>query len=202
MKKLLILIFTICCFNVFSNDIVNIYADNDPNLMGVSKEKVWLKSYMLSNFEYYQTLSTETNKGYLTPVTVSRDLFYLLDEFLEFQDIYRKGNVIVTKEDGIYHFHDEDISLQFSFGLEKASDPIFNIIENIYKNDPKNATAVLNHYLDSWVIRIYSAENVVNPDIETLDFDDILITATIIGEKFQWLWGIHDGVDYVYQKIK
>ncbi len=203
MKKYLIFIFlTLMGFNIFADQIVNIWADNSPLHLGVSKERVWLKSYFLSNFNYYPTLDTDTKIGVPTVVTVSRELYFLLDDLLMYDKSFTKNSVIVSKSDNIYTFIDNSIQLEISFSLEKPGQDILNIISMIYKNDEKTKKIVTDHYLQSWIIRIHSAENVISPDLNTLDFDDILISATIIGEKFQWLWGVHDGVDYLYNSLK
>lgn len=203
MKKYLILIMlTLISFNSFADNIVNIWADNSPLNLGVSKERVWLKSYFLSNFNYYSTLDTETKLGVPTVVTVSREFYFLLDELLKSNQSYTKGTVTISKSGNIFNFIDSSIQLDISFSLEKPGAEILNIISVIYKNDIKTKKIVTDHYLESWIIRIHSAENVIAPDLETLEFDDILISATIIGEKSQWLWGVHDGVDYVYSSLK
>ncbi len=201
MKKLLLLLLLVTSLYGFSDGIVNIWADNDSDNMGVSKDRVWLKSYMLSNFEYYSTLKTESTDGVLTPITVSRELYFLLDELLQFQNIFIKDSVTIEKIDNVYNFTDTSLGMEISFSLEKPTKVVFDVIKSVYENDAKTEKIVIDHYLDSWIIRIHSAENVVSPDINTLDFDDILITATIIGEKSQWLWGLHDGVDYIYSMI-
>lgn len=202
MKKLTIILFLfILGNNIYSDDIVNIWADNSSLDLGVSRDRIWLKSYFISNFEYYNTLETETSNGVLTLVTASRDLYFLLEELLKYNDYFTKGDVIIQRKENIYIFENKLISLKFSFSLEKPGLEVFDIIDTIYEKDLKTKKEVTDHYLESWVIRIYSAENVVSPDINTLDFDDILITATIIGEGFQWLWGVHDGVDFVSKSL-
>lgn len=201
-KYLLFILFTILNFNTFSDQIVNIWADNSPLYLGVSQERVWLKSYFLSNFNYYPTLDTEKKTGIPTIVTVSRELYFQLDELLMYEKSYTKDSITISKSGNIYTFIDNSIQLEISFSLEKPGQKILNIISMIYKDDNKTKKIVSDHYLQSWIIRIHSAENVIAPDLNTLDFDDILISATIIGEKFQWLWGVHDGVDYVYDSLK
>lgn len=201
-KSFMLLLCFLINIVIYSDQIVNIWADNSPLNLGVSKERVWLKSYFLDNFEYYSTLSTETKVGVPTVVTVSRDLFFLLEDLLKHENTYSKDFITIKKKDKIYTFTDSSIGLDFSFGLEKPSKEVLNMIKSIYKDDLKTQNEVIDHYLESWVIRIYSAENVISPDLNTLDFDDILITATIIGEKFQWLWGVHDGVDYIFDKLR
>lgn len=203
MKRIcLILTMLIITTNIFSDDIVNIWADNSAIDLGASRDRVWLKSYFLSNFEYYNTINTETNSGVLTIVTASRDLYFLLDDLLKFEESYTSGDITISRSENIYTFINESISLQFSFSLEKPGLEVFNIISSIYEKDKKTMQEVTDHYLESWVIRIYSAENVISPDINSLEFDDILITASIIGEEFQWLWGVHDGVNYIYKNLK
>ncbi|OQY41015.1 MAG: hypothetical protein B6229_00195 [Spirochaetaceae bacterium 4572_7] len=197
MKRLSLLIFIFVSFNLYSDDIVNIWADNSIENMGVSKNRVWLKSYFLSTFENFITINTESTEGVLTPITVSRTLYFKLEKLLKFDPEYHLDTISISKKGHVYHFIDRSIQLEFSFGLEKPGDDIIRLIDIIYGNDEENKKAVLDHYLESWVVRIYSGENVFSPDINTLDFSDVLITATIIGEKFQWLWGIHDGTDYL-----
>ena len=197
MKRLCLLIFILVSFNIYSDDIVNIWADNSVENMGVSKDRIWLKSYFLSTFEDFSTIKTESNAGVLTPITVSRSLYFKLEKLLKFNPEYNRDTISISKKGRVYHFIDRSIQLEFSFGLEKPGDNIIRLIDRVYGADKEDKKAVLDHYLESWVVRIYSGENVTSPDVNILDFSDILITATIIGEKFQWLWGIHDGTDYL-----
>ena len=203
MRKIatIIFIYLAVISNIYSDDIVNIWADNSAEDLGASRDRVWLKSYFLSNFEYYSTLQSESPNGELTVVTASRELYFLLDDLLKFDESYTHGDVTISKNDGIYTFIKKSISLDISFSLEKPGVEVFDIINSIYEKDPKTRKEVIDHYLESWVIRIYRAENVISPDINTIYYDDILITASIIGENFQWLWGVHDGVDYVYKSL-
>lgn len=201
-KSLLLLSLLFFSINIFADQIVNIWADNSPVTLGVSKERVWLKSYFLSNFEYYSTINTESRVGVPTIVTVSRELYFLLDELLKHKESFSKGTSTISKLGDIYTFVDSSIQLEISFSLEKPGKEVLNIIAMTYKDDPKTKKIVTDHYLESWIIRIHSAENAIEPDLNSLDFDDILISATIIGEKFQWLWGVHDGVDYIYNSLK
>lgn len=203
MKKVclvLTVIFNLC--TLFSNDIVNIWADHSVDMYGVSKERVWLKSYFLSSFDDYTTLNTESNKGVLTAVTASRELYFLLNDLLKFENSYEKEGFKITKDGDIYNFEDDIYQLDISFSLEKVSEEILDTINEVYKNDRKTRDEVTAHYLESWVIRIYRAENVSSPDFNSLEYDDILVSATIIGESFQWLWGLHDGVDYLYKVLR
>jgi hypothetical protein len=45
------------------------------------------------------------------------------------------------------------------------------------------------------VIRIHEAENVYRPETARIDYEDVLISASLLGDEFQPLWGIHDGND-------
>lgn len=202
MKRVVIFVLLVLKLTAFSQDIVNIWSDHIPENMGVSEDRVWLKSYFLDNFEDFTTLNTETKSGVLTVVTVSRDVYFMLQDLFRFESEYKKDGVIITKEGGVYHFVDTNIQLKFSFSLEKPSTPIFSIINEVYKDDEKNRKAVTDHYLETWCVRIHAAENVMEPDVNTLDYYDVLITATVIGEKFQWLWGVHDGADYLSKVLK
>lgn len=201
-KVFLILLLCILSVNIFSDDIVNIWADNSAYDLGASRDRVWLKSYFISNFQYYSTMPTETENGVLTLVTASRDLYFLLDHLLKFEESYTNGDFTISRQENIYTFINQKISLDISFSLEKPGVDVFTVINSIYEKDQKTRKEVTDHYLESWVVRVHRAENVISPDINTLDFDDILITASIIGEDFQWLWGVHDGVDYVYKNLK
>lgn len=203
MKKICLVLFVVFNMNlVVSDEIVNIWADHSMDLYGVSQDRVWLKSYFLSNFEYYTTLNTESNRGVLTAVTVSRELFFLLNDLLKFEDSYQVGDKIITKNGDIYRFKDDSYQLDISFSLEKPGTQIFDTINKVYENDRKTRDEVTAHYQETWVVRIHRAENVSSPDLNSLEFDDVLISATIVGESFQWLWGIHDGVDYIYKVLK
>lgn len=197
MKKIYLILIILISTKLFSVDIVNIWEDNSSQDLGVSYERTWIKSYFLSNFQYYETLPTEDNRGQLTVVTISRDLYFKLENLLKFEDYYIQGDVTISKKDNIYRLEDKNNLIDISFSLEKPSNQILFIINKVYKDDEKTRKLVTDHYLNTWVIRIHSGENIVSPDIKTLDFNDVLISATIIGEKFQWLWGVHDGADYL-----
>lgn len=202
MKKSLLTILFLITVSLNSVDIVNIWEDNSSSDLGVSSERVWIKSYFLKNFEYYSTLPTETKDGELTVVTISRDIYFKLDELLKFEDKYVTDDYTISREGEVYRLQDNTYSLDISFSLEKPGNQIFYIINKVYKDDDKTRRVVTDHYLNTWVIRIHAGENVVDPDINTLDFNDVLISATILGEKFQWLWGVHDGADYLSHILK
>jgi hypothetical protein len=196
-KLLLTIIFIILSVGVYSINIVNIWADHDSSLLGVSRDRVWIKSYFLSNFEFYQTLDTEDSQGELTIVTINRKLYFRLVDLLKFTDQFETETFIISKKEDVYRLQDKVKNLDISFALEKPNDRILGIIDLVYLNDKKNRDIVKDHYLSTWVIRIHRAENITSPDDKSLDYSDVLISATIIGERFQQLWGVHDGVDYI-----
>lgn len=195
--KRVILLLLIVSGSLWSVDIVNIWSDNLRESYGLSVDRMWIKSYFLSNFQYYSTIDSEDNRGLLTAVTIDRDLFFKLNKILKFEKRVDYKNFSIIRDGDIFNLVDYTNGIDISFSMEKPGQDILHVIDRVYKNDPKNCKAVRDHYLNTWVIRIYRGENVIEPDLNIFDYTDALINATILGESFQWLWGIHDGADYL-----
>lgn len=202
MKRVgIILVLMMTGFSLGAVDIINIYGDNNSSLYGVSRERVWLKSIDIESLEYCRTYDTNEEEGVLTAVTASRELFFFLDSALKYEESVRVGTVVLSRElkgnRVVYTYWDNTRGIDFAFSLEKPGEEIFKVIDSVYPLPNKWNKEVKDHYRDTWVIRIFAAENCVNPDVSELDFEDILFTATLIGEKFQWLLGVHDGADFL-----
>jgi hypothetical protein len=93
----------------------------------------------------------------------------------------------------IFHYYDDSRGLAFSFSAEKPSAAMLSFIENFYRRDPRNKQEVAEHYRKNYVIRVHSAENIIDPWLNSIDFEEALGIATLVGDASQELWGIRDG---------
>jgi len=70
---------------------------------------------------------------------------------------------------------------------------MISFIEDFYRRDPSNKKDVAAHYKKNYVIRVHSAENIIDPWLNSINFEEALVIATLIGDTTQELWGIRDG---------
>ena len=169
---------------------VGIYRDFDDGLLGRSPYRGVLFSVRVSAFSRYRTLPVIEMDG-LTAYLVSEERaagFLSGDSPLEME--------LLTQEDpeptNLKFVYDRD-GIRIVFSLETAPAALYEEIERTYSNLPAVARDVSESYESGFIVRIWEAENVYRPYIALLDYEDILISAAFIGDRFQPLWGIHDG---------
>jgi hypothetical protein len=177
---------------VFSQDeeMVTIYDDFDDGVFGRSEYRSVHRSVTLSAFSRFESLSVaspgweETN--HLTAVVLSA---------ARADEIRRAEYDFITERDeGVYNYNRD--GLEFSFSLEKPDHEVLSVLEEYYKGSFSPwLESVRQHYEDNYIIRIYSAENVFEPWNNLIQYNEALLMATILGDREQWLWGIHDGLD-------
>ncbi|MDC7235513.1 MAG: hypothetical protein PQJ58_19950 [Spirochaetales bacterium] len=169
---------------------VTIYDDFDDGSYGRSEYRSVLRSVKLSAFSRTRTYPVASPardiSSYLTALVLSAQR----EEELA-AGLYASR---VKMIDGIYHYSHE--GLEFSFSLEKPGPHIRGVLEDYYKGEFASWLApVWEHYEKNFVIRIHSAENIFEPWREFIQYREAVLMATLLGDRDQWLWGIHDGND-------
>lgn len=173
------------CFS--SEELVTIYDDYDNGRFGRSEYRSIMRTVRLEAFSRSETLPVYSpaleENSYLTAVVLSSKRYEKLRPLMS-------GN-------GILHFKKEGI--QFSYSLEKPGEKLLSVLDEYYRGSrEKWRDPVRNHYLQNYVIRIHSAENIFEPWNDTVSYPEAMLMATLIGDKDQWLWGIHDGLGLIF----
>lgn len=86
--------------------------------------------------------------------------------------------------------------LDISFSLTRPTEKMVDLIREVYSKDAfwqRWQQPVLEHYRSNYVIAIHRAENVFEPWEKEISYQEALLAAALIGDKDQWLWGIHNG---------
>ncbi|GAB4368270.1 MAG: hypothetical protein Kow009_05060 [Spirochaetales bacterium] len=178
-------------------DRVLIYADASPRDFGKSWKRHGVRAVSFTQFSSARTLSTADPDGVLTVVLVDARVKRALDTFLDgFLERWVDPAWIWSeprRNRTVYTYFDPALRLQFSFSLEKPDDRLLSLIDRTYANDPATRRNVRRLYQENYVVRIHAAENVFEPWLETITFEEVLLAATLIGNTFQPLWGVHDG---------
>jgi len=169
---------------------VSVYDDFDDGAFGQSVYRSVFRCVDLSAFSRSSTLPVRTpaweQGGLLTAVVLS----------VEREDALRTGvyGDSVLFYDGVYHYNRDGI--EFSFSLEKPTREIMLLIDDYYTGKYASWRDPLEkHYKENFVIRIHSAENIFDPWKNEISYDEVLLMATLLGDRDQWLWGIHNGAD-------
>ena len=163
---------------------VTIYDDFDDGRFGRSEYRSILRTVKLSAFERSVTLPVYSpameEKSYLTAVVVSAD------RYGKMQALADESGIIEFRQNG----------LVFSYSLEKAEESLLAVLKEYYSGPWADwYQSVRDHYLENYVIRIHSAENIFEPWNNTISYSEALLMATLVGDWDQWLWGIHDGLN-------
>jgi len=171
---------------------VSIYRDYDDGLFGRSLYRGVIFSVKLESFNRYNTLPVDIDG--LTAYLISSDR---VDNFLA-----GRGSGIEIKDKAKKHFSYNKDGISISFALEKAPKDLYEEINRTYKRqlaDSRLSAQVIGEVTESYnsgyVIRVLRAENIYRPQYSRIDYEDILISAALIGDVFQPLWGIHNGND-------
>jgi len=201
-KKFFFTVFllAVVCVSAFSEDPkVSIYRDYDDGLFGRSLYRGVIFSVKLESFQRYETLPVKDMDGHGTGDGLTA---YLLSGNRAEDLAAGRGDgvTILDRDKRLYLYEKEGISIQFS--LEPAPGDLFDEIRRTYSGRYTDVAyteqlirEVSDSYNSAYVIRIHRAENVYRPQYTGIDYEDILISASLIGDSFQPLWGIHDGND-------
>lgn len=175
-------------------ELVSIYDDFDDGSYGRSEYRSVYRTVRMSAFVRSDTHPVSSpaweKTSHLTAVMISS----------EREEEIRQGlySPVIDLVDGIYYYSKN--GLAFSFSLEKAGEEIRAVLESYYQG--MNAAwlePVWDHYQDNYIIRIHSAENIFEPWRELIQYREAILMATLLGDRDQWLWGIHDGIDILKQ---
>jgi hypothetical protein len=187
----------LCAAAVFSAETVEIYTDFKAGKFGQSEERAGVRRFALADFSASKTLATPDPDGILTAVVLDAKVVDALTAFLTDFHERRIGSAWMWLEKtggrNVFHYYDDSRGLAFSFSAERPGQAMISFIENFYRRDSANKRDVAGHYRKNYVIRIHAAENVIDPWINSIDFQEALLMATLVGDTWQELWGIHDG---------
>ncbi len=197
-NKCLIFILFLLSLNIYSQEpFVQIYKTHDNGLYGRSEDRDMLLSINSSVFKRFETIEADNEYNFITGVVIAEETINTLESALESTDTLQIGFVKISRKDDIITIEDDNLFLKFSFSYIRPNEEVINIIKEHYKNLPQIQNSVVDHYNKNYIIRIHSAENILNPEAEEITYDEALIMATIIGDNDQWLWGIHNGSGYL-----
>lgn len=203
MKRYLLLLLLLPAISLYTEEkpFVEIYKTHDNGLYGRSEDRDMVLSIKKSIFKRHKTLKANKDLDFLTAVVIDTKIVNELERRFKNRNYCQIGFIRITKDNGIYSVEDDNLLLSFSFSYEKPSDNVIGIIENHYPRTSKYRKIVSDHYKENYIIRIHSAENIILPEAQEITYDEALIMATIIGDEDQWLWGIHDGRNYLEELL-
>lgn len=197
MRRLLLFILLLPTFIFSTEPFVEIYKTHDNGLYGRSEDRDIILSIKDSVFKRHNTIIADSEYNLLTAVVLDSEVVNRLEERFTGRESIQIGYVKISKSENIYTIEDDNLFLSFSFSIEKPNKEILDVIANHYEKMPEIRENVLEHYKNNYVIRIFSAENLLQSEAKEITYDEALVMATIIGDKDQWLWGIHNGTDYL-----
>ncbi len=199
MKRYLLLLILLTSIHLYSEEkpFVQIYKTHDNGLYGRSEDRDMVLAIKKSIFKRHKTLQAHSNFNFLTAVVLDTKIVNELERRFKSSNYSQIGFVKITKNENIYTVEDDNLLLAFSFSYEKPGNKVIDIINSHYPRTSKYRKIVSDHYRDNYVIRIHSSENIILPEAQEITYDEALIMATIIGDTDQWLWGVHDGSNYL-----
>jgi hypothetical protein len=195
--KIIIPIAFMLSINLYSEPFVNIYKTHDNGLYGRSINRDVILSVKDTVFKRYSSVDVKPEHNFITSVVLDSLVVKELENRLENRDFIQIGFVRITKIGNIYHLEDDNIFLDIKFSLEKPDKELIAMVEGFYGPLSKYSKIVGDRYRENYVIRIHRAVNLIDPEVPEITYDEALIMATILGDRDQWLWGIHDGTDYL-----
>jgi hypothetical protein len=177
----------------------SIYRDYDDGLFGRSLYRGVVFSVKLGSFDRYRTLPVRDIDGLTSYLVSSRrgeDLAAGRGQGILIDGRAPREGLPQPKrnpEKWLYVYSMNGIDIAFS--LEEAPEDLFDEIHRTYPGRESVIEEVSKSYRNDYIIRIHNAENVYRPQFSRIDYEDVLISAALIGNTFQPLWGIHDGND-------
>lgn len=190
---------------------VSIYADHDNGLYGRSLYRTVILTVRDPLYKRTDTFYVSKEIGsYLTGVTVDATTVQVLQEAMQSGQTLYLGEYEIeidrsvqspTPEFPVYRFRNNAQQLDTSFSVEKAPDDLITVIQQFYADDPKDCEIVVNYYKNNYIIRIFSAENFIDPWNHDISMNEALLMATYLGDLEQPLWGIADGNAHLAQAL-
>jgi hypothetical protein len=185
--------------------ILRVYKENIPAHYGRAEKRGEIIEYKLDEFSLSETFMIESSEGMLTAVVLDTAVVEKLESlFIDYDEIYidpywLEKNVINGRT--TYLYYDGNSGTQFLFSPEKPGREILEEVDIVYRDDPYWREEVGRHYRENYVIRIFSAENIIDYRKIEITFTEALLMATLIADRDQWLWGMHDGVGMLEKVI-
>jgi len=179
---------------------ISIYTAADPEQLGRTSFRSEVTSRSLDSFQRSIPLASP-DEGHLTAVVLDREVGEFLMDRLKSGSLKGEGFRIYRQE-GLIGIEDNRYGLEILFSLEKASPLHRQVVEDFYADDPYWQGAVLERYLNNYVIRIWQGDGAIAHEGGKLLFSEALLLATLIGDESQWLWGIHDGEGYLFSLLQ
>ncbi len=175
-------------------DNVTIYLDFTGASLGRSPYRQLYFRLDLGSLKRYRSYPVADPDGWSTAVFVSGAT----------EEKLRLGKLPISKyikrRSGVYALDYEGIHIRFD--LEEPPRAVFNLVGSTYQNLPDVAEVVAARYRSGYTVRIYEAENVLEPENQLISYPEAVLAATIIGDREQWLWGVHDGRDLLNRPLK
>ncbi len=182
---------------------VSIYADHDNGLFGRSLYRTLVLTVRDPLYKRTDTYYVSKEIGsYLTAVLLSADTVTVLQETLQSGQSVFLGEYEIEidrsvqspmTESPVYRFRNNAQQLDMSFSVERAPEELIKLIQQFYADDPKNRQLVEDAYRSGYIIRIFAAENFIDPWNHDISMNEALVMATYIGDLEQPFWGIADG---------
>lgn len=166
---------------------VTVYMDGLYRNFGYSSGRQLLLSVKKGSFQSSETKPVSREDGILTMVTLSSE---------RVKDIRNMDTPLprISLNGRTIYYYNKD-GIEFSFSLERPGEDVLNLIIKVYAEDPPTLREVMKYYRDNYIIRIFSAENIIHPEKKDITFEEAMLMATLLGDSFQPLLGIHDGKD-------
>lgn len=204
--KIIVIFLLSSLFGLFSQtDFVTVYSDFDQELLGRSVQRSSRESVHMEMFKLAETLEvpkSDNRQSGKTLLVLSSDIKQELDHLLTDEGFVIKNGIELswTLFHGIpvYRYFDDRAGLDIQFSLQKPDDYVLEQVHQVYR-DPYWRDVVLGEYNSSFVITIHMAEDLGRTG---LDYQDILYSATLLGDYHQPLWGIHDGNGLLEQFVQ
>ena len=176
-----------------AKDSVQMYLDFTGSSLGRSPYRQLRLTVELRSFARYRSYPVAEPAGWSTAVLLSSETRQklLAGELPVSQYIRTRGGVHYLDYEGI----------RIGFGLEAPPKVIFDMIAQTYEKLPAVAERVMARYRNGYTIRIYEAENVLDPENQIISYPEAVLAATLVGDAEQLLWGVHDGRDLLNQPI-
>ncbi|MCL2520344.1 MAG: hypothetical protein FWE37_05010 [Spirochaetaceae bacterium] len=182
-------------------DIVSIWDDLDNGLWGRSINRSIRRTVYERQFRLSSTFYVSNDIGYfLTAVTINVAVVNRLEQAMRDNRSLMIGEfelsideAVSTLTTPVYRLVSRRTGLDTSFAFVKPPATMLRMIEAFYQNDPFNREIVVDYYRNNYVIAIYAAENIFESWHQQITLPDAMIMATLLGDRFQKMWGVHDG---------
>lgn len=175
---------------------VSIYSDADQARYGQTFSRGRRISFELPDFRTVDTIDAPAG-GIQTAVIADARVKNAIEILLEDKNFIFIENSVLTKTEfsgkPAYGFNWNEYGFEIVFSFEKADQHLDEVIEQTYSKDSYLLGELRRSYADNYAVRIYRADDIVRRNGK-LDFSEAMLAATVIGDSFQPLFGIHDGL--------